>query len=109
LSTVFACPPPPPPAPALFPYTALFPSGSALAPGGPPPGPAPGAGEHAPAPVGPRAVLAVVTGDAAPLYAASPVTTARTARGPTRSEEHTSELQSREKRVCRPLLERKKQ
>src|SRR5690606_41651119 len=25
-----------------------------------------------------------------------------------RSEEHTSELQSREKRVCRPLLEKKK-
>lgn len=51
--------------------TVIIGFGSALAPGGPPPGPSPDAGEHAPAPVGPRAVLAVVTGDAAPLYAAA--------------------------------------
>src|SRR5215475_15818827 len=32
----------------------------------------------------------------------------RPARSPARSEEHTSELQSREKLVCRLLLEKKK-
>src|SRR5436309_11910748 len=32
----------------------------------------------------------------------------RTSRAPARSEEHTSELQSREKLVCRLLLEKKK-
>src|SRR5690606_27619954 len=88
---------------------------SAPAPGGLPPGPAPGAGERAPAPVGPRAVLAVVTGDAAPLYAAAdaghaagqlakedPLIVLEDAgsrlrvRTADRSEEHTSELQSRE-------------
>src|SRR6266702_1405038 len=34
--------------------------------------------------------------------------TGRTPRSPRRSEEHTSELQSRGHLVCRPLLEKKK-
>src|SRR5947209_12915814 len=42
----------------------------------------------------------------APRMAASPTTASRNA--PTRSEEHTSELQSRQYLVCRLLLEKKK-
>src|SRR5437660_9206836 len=70
-----------PPRSTLFPYTTLFRS---LAP--------------APAPVA-----------AAPARAATP-TTGQSTRPlvPARSEEHTSELQSRGHLVCRLLLEKKK-
>src|SRR5436305_5276758 len=76
---------PPPPRSSLFPYTTLFRSGHRPL-GGLLPGPA-GAGERERRPDGP----AVGRGD-------------RQAR----SEEHTSELQSRPHLVCRLLLEKKK-
>src|SRR5436309_6514464 len=73
----------PPPRSTLFPYTTLF--RSPLAPlktstCGPPPGPAPVMTSPEPSPL----------------------------TSPTRSEEHTSELQSRENLVCRLLPEKKK-
>src|SRR5690554_7338186 len=73
-----------PPRPTLFPYTTLFRShpargeGAGRRPGGPP-DPEPAHGEH------PAVHLRLV-----------------------RSEEHTSELQSRPHLVCRLLLEKKK-
>src|SRR5215475_15108971 len=70
-----------PPRSTLFPYTTLFRP------------PAPGAGRES-APRGDRAV---------PQRRHQPRHEAR------RSEEHTSELQSRENLVCRLLLEKKKQ
>src|SRR5690606_41746036 len=84
---------PPPPTPTLFPYTTLFRSRRPRrrAPGAarqplrvPPPGPA--------------------RRDSPALL--HPGRRARPLRG--RSEEHTSELQSRENIVCRLLLEKKK-
>src|SRR5262249_56631381 len=91
-------PPRPPPTLPLFPYTTLFRSGRAAARssrwsgpadgGAPRPGPGPSRSEddsRTPAPARPRRV------------------------GATRSEEHTSELQSLTNLVCRLLLEKKKQ
>src|SRR2546430_13141852 len=73
-----------PPRSTLFPYTTLFRS-----PGGHE-GPGHAAGE-----VGDRAAIDVEPGRGG-------------RRGPARSEEHTSELQSQSKLVCRLLLEKKK-
>src|SRR5258708_29832271 len=42
-------------------------------------------------------------------WASPPTTTARRSPAPTRSEEHTSELQSPDHLVCRLLLEKKKE
>src|SRR3712207_6876688 len=79
-----------PPRSTLFPYTTLFRSGY-LTPGGA--GPAEAA----------HAVLGLGLSLAAdPLDRVNDDGTAR------RSEEHTSELQSRQYLVCRPLLEKKK-
>src|SRR5947209_9639820 len=75
-----------PPRSTLFPYTTLFRSGPPEAPAGPSPAPR---SARAAAP-GPRAVPA------------------RRLPGRPRSEEHTSELQSRQYLVCRLLLEKKK-
>src|SRR3712207_7413112 len=78
-----------PPRSTLFPYTTLFRSG----PAGPslePLGPARG---------GPRG---------ARLLPGRLVTLLQRAAGQLRSEEHTSELQSRQYLVCRLLLEKKK-
>src|SRR5207302_8807549 len=92
---------PPPPRSTLFPYTTLFRS--------------PRANAHLPS----RSLagnLAHRTGDLRTESAAvpEPLRAALGARRPrglfrVRSEEHTSELQSRENLVCRLLLEKKKQ
>src|SRR3712207_7134363 len=86
-----------PPRSTLFPYTTLFRSG--LRPGG---AAVPGAG---PPPLGlgarHRRRGAVHAGG---LRRAGPAA----GRGSGRSEEHTSELQSRQYLVCRLLLEKKK-
>src|SRR5690606_41594976 len=87
----------PPPTSTLFPYTTLF--RSILDTDG---------AEHDPRRCG-RAFLA-----AAPVPSVQhgdqrrPEHRAGQHRNPTRSEEHTSELQSRENLVCRLLLEKKK-
>src|SRR3712207_7552702 len=79
-----------PPRSTLFPYTTLFRSlGSASAP------------------------AAGATGRSTTRCASTPTTQrgagrARRGRATTRSEEHTSELQSRQYLVCRLLLEKKK-
>src|SRR3712207_8927375 len=83
-----------PPRSTLFPYTTLFRSGHAGARGAARAGPGLGAG---------RAVgrgLVRRPGRAARLVAVAAAA---------RSEEHTSELQSRQYLVCRLLLEKKKQ
>src|SRR3712207_8901524 len=94
-----------PPRATLFPYTTLFRSpgddGDRSRPDPPGPSPAPalrrGRDDHADgAPVHRHAVRA----------AAQPRMAARAA-APQRSEEHTSELQSRQYLVCRLLLEKK--
>src|SRR3712207_8627583 len=84
-----------PPRSTLFPYTTLFRSGRVADPPGPPGG-ALRAGRH---PGRDRAA----TGGAA----AAPPRRRAALRGG-RSEEHTSELQSRQYLVCRLLLEKKK-
>src|SRR5690606_40672615 len=100
---------PPPPRPTLFPYTTLFRS--------------PLTAVHAPVPVGRRRSLGSAAPVSPPVRAAvrhrrvlgaAPARTSRAhravgvARRRRRSEEHTSELQSRENLVCRLLLEKKK-
>src|SRR3712207_7713183 len=91
------------PNPPLFPYPPLFRSRYQTRPASPPPG-------GTPPPLSPCPLL--------PLHAArrfarrsspQPATAARTtAAGRSRSEEHTSELQSHSDLVCRLLLEKKK-
>src|SRR5258707_2918130 len=84
-----------PPRSTLFPYTTLFRSV--------PPGP------HQPCAAA-RAHAAPGAGHAVPLPQAAECGHVRThrGRGLRRSEEHTSELQSRQYLVCRLLLEKKK-
>src|SRR3712207_7640518 len=82
-----------PPRSTLFPYTTLFRSRFALL-------------------AGLLVALAVLTGLAAERLLAGQPPSARCMAGAglfTRSEEHTSELQSRQYLVCRLLLEKKKQ
>src|SRR3712207_7715688 len=88
-----------PPRSTLFPYTTLFRSGAALG------APWPGAGalrppgrERSDRPRDPRD----------PPAGAARAADGVRPRGATRSEEHTSELQSRQYLVCRLLLEKKK-
>src|SRR5690606_40815670 len=88
---------PPPARSALSPYTTLFRSG-----------------EDGPGPVRQEAVVPGQVGEAG-LLAVDPGQDAEHGepadedeRGDRRSEEHTSELQSRENLVCRLLLEKKK-
>src|SRR5438105_12196779 len=71
----------PPPRPTLFPYTTLFRARRA-------------AGRH------------IRSSPCRPWK--GPAARTRSARAPPRSEEHTSELQSRVDLVCRLLLEKKK-
>src|SRR3712207_8108433 len=85
-----------PPISTLFPYTTLFRSGLALALLTA----LPSAASAAPLPSGPRT-------DACKTVAAHN-TVVLGAGVPSRSEEHTSELQSRQYLVCRLLLEKKK-
>src|SRR3712207_7638268 len=91
-----------PPRSTLFPYTTLFRSDVARCLGEEPPR---GAGLHAGAGSrGPdRAAAAADAGGALRDQAG-----AAPGEGPDRSEEHTSELQSRQYLVCRLLLEKKK-
>src|SRR5690349_24020772 len=82
-----------PPNPTLFPYTTLFRSGSAAARAA--------RGRARPTPAGRR-------GPRRRRHPHRPRRRARTPRAPRRrSEEHTSELQSRRDLVCRLLLEKK--
>src|SRR3989442_11363361 len=74
-----------PPRSTLFPYTTLFRSGAARARAGAFPGKS-----------------------LAPVPRQPPAGGARSEHGAGRSEEHTSELQSRPHLVCRLLLEKKK-
>src|SRR3712207_7141908 len=78
-----------PPRSTLFPYTTLFRSTVTLS-----------AGPHAVYSLTSQAAL-VVSGGSLSVAAASTIYN-------TRSEEHTSELQSRQYLVCRLLLEKKK-
>src|SRR5690606_41387711 len=91
-----------PPSPTLFPYTTLFRSNAAAWPFRPP---------HVRAG---RTRLARVTGGGADRRGGLVAARLRALRGRRgaargRSEEHTSELQSRENLVCRLLLEKKNQ
>src|SRR3712207_7901173 len=80
-----------PPRSTLFPYTTLFRSKAAIVPAA-----ASGAGCAPP--------RSLVGGRTASISASSALPTT----SPRRSEEHTSELQSRQYLVCRLLLEKKK-
>src|SRR3712207_7084601 len=82
-----------PPRSTLFPYTTLFRS------------PACATGDRVPAPSSRR-----YTTPPDPLTSAAASTISASSRraGSVRSEEHTSELQSRQYLVCRLLLEKKK-
>src|SRR3712207_6989457 len=77
-----------PPRSTLFPYTTLFRSS-----------------RSSPAPVS-SSGSAGAPPRASPATTSPPCSSAR--RGPSRSEEHTAELQSRQYLVCRLLLEKKK-
>src|SRR3712207_8320976 len=98
-----------PPRSTLFPYTTLFRSplqegGRGLVPGG--------AEEHGVLDVR-RALSRVGAQDrrlqGGPPALRRPLRVRGDRNGPDRSEEHTSELQSRQYLVCRLLLEKKKQ
>src|SRR3712207_7161425 len=96
-----------PPRSPLFPYPTLFRSARAGLPAGAPkrppadrPGLPAGARKRSPA---------ERLGPAAPGPPATAAATDRRTTGAARSEEHTSELQSRQYLVCRLLLEKKKQ
>src|SRR3712207_6911874 len=92
-----------PPRSTLFPYTTLFRSGVGVE-GSPRPRPRPRA--PAPPPAPPAAVDHEDERDQAGPYKGAPGLLQE--RGEVRSEEHTSELQSRQYLVCRLLLEKKK-
>src|SRR3712207_7858709 len=86
-----------PPRSTLFPYTTLFRSRS----------------RHCPHPVSSTCCSPPVSGSRWPCWRwPSPSSATRRSRSrdlrPERSEEHTSELQSRQYLVCRLLLEKKK-
>src|SRR3712207_8010764 len=83
-----------PPRSTLFPYTTLFRSGPGRGPGGPAAPPVV-RGRPRPAPAAAQRVRRPRPGPAP-------------GQPPARSEEHTSELQSRQYLVCRLLLEKKK-
>src|SRR3712207_7513851 len=78
-----------PPRSTLFPYTTLFRSA-----------------RHAD--LGPAVVVDVAQRDRRRVDALAPVRAALVQQREARSEEHTSELQSRQYLVCRLLLEKKK-
>src|SRR3712207_8073102 len=98
-----------PPRPTVFPYTTLCESRHAVDGHGPPSpdlraDPAPGDGRRSGSPA-PRPDLECWRGDHNPNHCTG---TDRTRVHATRSEEHTSELQSRQYLVCRLLLAKKK-
>src|SRR5690606_41907273 len=92
-----------PPSSTLFPYTTLFRSSSSVCRNSGPPRSAASIGHRRRCRSRPSSAWHVST-------CPSPArTTSRSRAGDgQRSEEHTSELQSREKLVCRLLLEKKK-
>src|SRR3712207_8711380 len=95
-----------PPRSTLFPYTTLFRSCTGAAMDRPSyRGGRPTAPEQAMPDTEDRAPLSLLPGDPAPWFVAP---TASNPRYNFRSEEHTSELQSRQYLVCRLLLEKKK-
>src|SRR5690606_41163160 len=98
-------PPRPPPPPPPFPYTTLFRSPTAAAPS-----PCCAASVHHSAPrsspTSSRRRCSVAWAHSRAHWPASP--SSSPCRCCSRSEEHTSELQSRENLVCRLLLEKKK-
>src|SRR3712207_7089932 len=86
-----------PPRSTLFPYTTLFRSGTS---------PVGSSGASAAGTASPSSTAAASSGvDASVMGGAASSATGSLA---TRSEEHTSELQSRQYLVCRLLLEKKK-
>src|SRR5260221_3491268 len=89
-----------PPRSTLFPYTTLFRSQHSAEPsdGAPPP----------PAPLQKTTGFPGRPAASAPARPGSPVPFASAQSRATRSEEHTSELQSHSDLVCRLLLEKKK-
>src|SRR3712207_7186455 len=88
-----------PPRSPLFPYTTLFRSAKGINI----------AGMHVgrTAPHG-RAVMALALDDPVPADTMAEITAMEGMESARRSEEHTSELQSRQYLVCRLLLEKKK-
>src|SRR3712207_7013658 len=92
-----------PPRSTLFPYTTLFRSG-----GPSPAAPLSGARVSVAARVGSRPAIVTGRRRAAPPPGAGGRASVRLSARGGRSEEHTSELQSRQYLVCRLLLEKKK-
>src|SRR3712207_7674531 len=87
-----------PPRSTLFPYTTLFRSLMPLS----------GAGLWEAEIIAPAAAPVVCVRYATPAVGSTPRSTTSTPPARSRSEEHTSELQSRQYLVCRLLLEKKK-
>src|SRR3712207_8411822 len=85
-----------PPRSTLFPYTTLFRSGRV---------PARTGGPSSPRSSSPKTRLATPADQPTKNWAGAPLTSIHST---SRSEEHTSELQSRQYLVCRLLLEKKK-
>src|SRR2546430_10635169 len=85
-----------PPRSTLFPYTTLFRSVAKPTAPGPP------------VPAAAKPAVPAIHAIAAPAGAPAGPKIAPKVPAPTRSEEHTSELQSQSKLVCRLLLEKKK-
>src|SRR3712207_8271587 len=91
-----------PPRSTLFPYTTLFRSSPSPSPGKSDASPSPSPGE------GQDASPTPSDGDPSEGQAGSSPTPGASPGSTPRSEEHTSELQSRQYLVCRLLLEKKK-
>src|SRR2546427_7693387 len=89
-----------PPRSTLFPYTTLFRSRPREA--------GPVEGVPSPAPTAPARACVGAASRRPRAARGTPPTGGRRGRGPPRSEEHTSELQSQSNLVCRLLLEKKK-
>src|SRR5206468_11882819 len=96
-----------PPRPTLFPYTTLFRSSDAAFDS------PPNSTSSQPAPSGSRPILSTLRPFAfmslirRSSIPSRPIGLNSSSRGTSRSEEHTSELQSRSDLVCRLLLEKK--
>src|SRR5436190_4874826 len=90
---------PPPPRPTLFPYTTLFRSSTSTSPNS----------ESTRAPIAETAAASPMShGQTSTRPPCSPAKPAVSSNASSRSEEHTSELQSHSDLVCRLLLEKKK-
>src|SRR5205085_11898186 len=96
-TALYPQPQPRPPSATLFPYTTLFRSCWVDSSGWPPPSRSWWSPRTSPRPPGPSCTTTSAT---PPTWPGGPTRT--------RSEEHTSELQSQSNLVCRLLLEKKK-